>query len=49
MAVYDSGETTVVKLSASAGAVDVYLSTPTLQLEAAYIGLCRSALYGESI
>lgn len=38
---YDSGERTFVALSASAGGVEVYLSTSTLQLEPAYIGLCR--------
>lgn len=37
---YDSGEKTFVTLSASAGGVDVCLSTPSLQLEPAYIGLC---------
>ena len=37
---YDSGERTYVALSASAGGVDVCLSTPSLQLEPAYIGLC---------
>lgn len=37
---YDSGERTFVALSASAGGVDVCLSTPSLQLEPAYIGLC---------
>lgn len=41
---YDSGEVTVVELLASAGVLDVYLSTPTLQLEPAYIGLCRFVL-----
>lgn len=40
MVEYDSGERTSVALSASAGAVDVCLSTPSLQLEPAYIGLC---------
>lgn len=38
---YDSGEKTFVALSASAGGVDVYLSTRTVQLEPAYIGLSR--------
>lgn len=38
---YDSGEITSVALCASAGGVDVYLSSPTIQLEPAYIGLCR--------
>ncbi len=37
---YDSGERTFVGLSASSGGVDVCLSTPSLQLEPAYIGLC---------
>lgn len=37
---YDSGERTFVALSASAGGVDVCLSTPSLQLDPAYIGLC---------
>lgn len=40
MVEYDSGERTFVALSASAGGVDVCLSTPSLQLEPAYIGLC---------
>lgn len=40
MVEYDSGERTFVALSASAGGVDVCLSTPYLQLEPAYIGLC---------
>ena len=38
---YDSGEKTYVSLSASAGGVDVYLSTPSLQIDPAYIGLSR--------
>lgn len=38
---YDSGEATAISLSASAEAVEIYLSMPNLQLEPAYIGLCR--------
>lgn len=46
---YDSGEITTVALSATAGGVDVYLSAPSLQLEPAYIGLCRCVRVGVGI